>query len=291
MTGFGRGEAVSCTLRVLCEIKTVNSKFLDISVKLPSGFAFFESSVKGILAECGISRGKADIRLEYELEGVSGAEVVSDHALAVEYLNAMNALADSICDGTRFTLRDVIGKPDVLKVKDVKIDDSEFSSAADAALRAACRELLLMRENEGGRLKLDFENRLSKIDEVTNEINELSENGKKGYFEKLESRLKVILADGGITPDEQRILTECAIFADKAALDEETVRLKSHTDAFRSLFEDGEPVGRRLDFLTQEMNREANTIGSKCQDSKIAHRVVVLKNEIEKIREQVQNIE
>ncbi len=291
MTGFGRGEYFAEGIRVTCEIKTVNSKFLDVFTKLPQSFRFFETRVKPILEEESITRGKADIAFEFELENGSNVKIDADETLAREYLNAMNSLAEKIGDGTAFTLRDVIGKPDVLRASNAEISDSLFALCAEKALRNAVSELLVMREKEGEKLKRDFEERLSKINEISSEVDTLSEEAKSGYFKRLEARLRKVLEEEDITPDEGRILTECAIFADKIAVDEETVRLRAHIEAFKTLLYEGGAVGRRLDFLTQEMNREANTIGSKCQDSSIAHRVVVLKNEIEKIREQVQNIE
>ncbi len=291
MTGFGRGEGTEGSVRVTCEIKTVNSKFLDVSAKLSQGFASFEAEIKAILAEEKISRGKTDIRFDVEIEGGSGTKITADELLAGEYLNAMNALSEKLGDGTVFTLRDVIGKPEVLKSVTAEISEEDFKAAASAALRSAVVTLRGMRESEGEKLGRDFDARLLKIEEISHEVDSLSEEAKSGYFKRLEARLRKVLDEEGVTPDEGRILTECAIFADRVAVDEETVRLRAHIEAFRALFSDEDAVGRRLDFLTQEMNREANTIGSKCQDSSIAHRVVVLKNEIEKIREQVQNIE
>lgn len=291
MTGFGRGESAVGGVSVVCEIKTVNSKFLDVSVKLPLRFAFFEPAIKSLLTENGITRGKADVRFEVDFGEDSSVTVEADAALAKQYLDALNALSAAVGDGTVFTVRDVVGKPDVLKLSDAEIPADAFVAPATGALAMACRALTEMRGAEGEKLYRDFDRRLIRCSAIVDDIDRLSEQLKSGYYSRLEERLRKALEDYKITPDEQRILTECAIFADKVSVDEETVRLRSHVTAFRELCDSNEAVGRKLDFLVQEMNREANTIGSKCSDKDVAHMVVELKNEIEKIREQVQNIE
>ncbi len=292
MTGFGRGEVQTESLKVSCEIKTVNSKYLDVSLKLPQKLLQLEPKVKRILAEENITRGKADIRFEFESTDEKRTSVEVNAELAEEYLSALRSLAESLGESTEFTLRDVISKPDVIKVGEKDRDDEEpGEDAAEAALRLAARELLSMRENEGRRLAEDFLSRLDFLENAADRIDSLSDRSKSGYFERLKVRLKSLLDEEGIESDDARILTECAIFADKIAVDEETVRLRSHIEAFKDFMKNEDAVGRRLDFLTQELNREVNTIGSKCQDAEIAHLVVDMKNEIEKIREQVQNIE
>lgn len=291
MTGFGRGEGRCGGAEIVCEIRTVNSKFLDVNARLPGFGASFEPKIKNILTECGISRGKADVRFELESTQTALAAVSCDVALARAYLDAMNSLSEALGEGRQFTVRDVVGKPDVLRVTEAEIPEADFNTAAETALRAACAVLCEMREREGEKLMLDFDLRLKRCGELIFAVERESEQTKDTYFSRLRERLSRTLDEYKVEADEQRILTECAIFADKVAVDEETVRLRSHIAAFYELTDSGEACGRKLDFLVQEMNREANTIGSKCSDASVARMVVELKNEIEKIREQVQNIE
>lgn len=290
MTGFGRGEGRACGCVVVCEIKTVNSKYLDISAKIPKGYSAFESRIKDILTSAGVYRGKADVWFDVKAADGSNRDVKVDAALARQYLIAMRELASELKIRERVTLKDVISRPDVLCVTEAAVPEEEFFTAASEALTNAARQLVSMRSSEGEKLYADVISRLGVCERLSYEIDELSEASKKGYYSRLEERLRSVLADNRVTPDEARMLTECAIFADKVSVDEETVRLRAHTEAFRKLATE-EACGRRLDFLVQEMNREANTIGSKCSDSDVAHKVVSLKNEIEKIREQIQNIE
>lgn len=291
MTGFGRGESARGGLHIVCEIKTVNGKYLDVSARLPRRFSFFEPSVKGLLSYNGITRGKADVTFEVAFEGAAASHISVNTDLAEQYLTALNSLADELSLPHVTDVREIASKPDVLAVVDAEIDGNVFSQAAEEALKAAAVQVCTMREAEGEKLLSDFFSKLSLCEELVTEVEKLSENSQKGYYSRLEARLKKALEDYRITPDESRMLTECAIFADKVAVDEETVRLRSHFKAFREITRSGEPCGRRLDFLVQEMNREVNTIGSKCSDSDVAHKIVSLKNEIEKIREQIQNIE
>ncbi len=291
MTGFGRGESTLDGLHVVCELKTVNSKYLDVSVRLPRRFSFYEPSVKGVLADSGIARGKTDVSFEVTLEGVAASQISVNTDLALHYMSALNSLADELSLPHVSDVREIASKPDVLTVLDAQIDEDLFSQTAGEALRAAAAQVCAMREAEGEKLLSDFFSKLSLCESLVAEVEKLSENSQKGYYSRLEARLKKALEDYRITPDESRMLTECAIFADKVAVDEETVRLRSHFKAFREITRSGEPCGRRLDFLVQEMNREVNTIGSKCSDSDVAHKIVSMKNEIEKIREQIQNIE
>ena len=291
MTGFGRGESTLDGVHVVCEIRTVNSKYLDVSVRLPRRFSFYEPSVKGVLTACGITRGKTDVTFEMTLEGVAASQISVNSELAVQYLTALNSLADELSLPHVSDVREIASKPEVLTVVDAQIDESLFAKAAEAALRAAAEQVCVMRAAEGEKLLSDFLSKLSLCETLVHEVERLSESSQKGYYSRLEARLRKALEDYRITPDESRMLTECAIFADKVAVDEETVRLRSHFKAFREITRSGEPCGRKLDFLVQEMNREVNTIGSKCSDSGVAHKIVSLKNEIEKIREQIQNIE
>lgn len=290
MTGFGRGEGTSNTCTVVCEIKTVNSKYLDINAKLPKSYAAFEPKIKEILTENHIFRGKTDIWFDVSAANGDSRSVNVDLALAEQYLDALRTLGKELGLKGRVALKDISSRPDVLSVVEKSASEEDFFSAAHEALTKAAGALVVMREAEGEKLYADITSRIANCRALTDEIDTLSESSKSGYFSRLEERLRAVLADNRITPDETRMLTECAIFADRVSVDEETVRLRAHFDAFMLLINE-ESCGRRLDFLVQEMNREANTVGSKCSDSAIAHKVVSLKNEIEKIREQIQNIE
>lgn len=290
MTGFGRGEGKAQGCTVTCEIKTVNSKYLDVNAKLPKSYSAFESKIKDILSAGGVFRGKADVWFEINYTAESARTVTVDLHLAQQYLEAMNSLAKTLRIKDRVTLKDVISRPDVLCITENALPEEAFFAAAGEALEKAAAQLVAMRSAEGEKLYRDITSRIDTCVAFTNEIDSLSEKSKNGYYSRLEERLRAVLEDNRVTPDESRMLTECAIFADKVSVDEETVRLRAHTEAFRKLMLE-DACGRRLDFLVQEMNREANTIGSKCSDSTVAHKVVALKNEIEKIREQIQNIE
>lgn len=290
MTGFGRGEGSAGGCCVVCEIKTVNSKYLDINAKLPKSYSAFESKIKDVLSDSGVFRGKTDIWFEIRYGDGSSKTVSADVSLAKQYLEAMQLLSRELKLKDKVTLRDVVSRPDVLCVVEKDLPEEDFFAAAEQALRNAASQLVSMREAEGAKLYRDVSARIDTCNRLTEEIEELSEQSKNGYYSRLEEKLRAVLDDNRVTPDESRILTECAIFADKVSVDEETVRLKSHSEAFKALMLE-DACGRRLDFLVQEMNREANTIGSKCSDSGIAHKIVALKNEIEKIREQIQNIE
>lgn len=290
MTGFGRGEGTSNSCTVVCEIKTVNSKYLDINAKLPKSYAAFEPKIKEILTENHIFRGKTDIWFDVSAANGDGRSVNVDIDLAEQYLDALRTLGKELGLKGKVALKDIVSRPDVLSVVERSASEEDFFKAAHEALAKAAGALVVMREAEGEKLYADITSRIANCRALTDEIDALSESSKSGYFSRLEERLRAVLADNRITPDEARMLTECAIFADRVSVDEETVRLRAHFDAFMLLI-DEESCGRRLDFLVQEMNREANTVGSKCSDSTIAHKVVSLKNEIEKIREQIQNIE
>lgn len=290
MTGFGRGEGSAQGCSVVCEIKTVNGKYLDINAKLPKSYSAFESRIKNILADAGVSRGKTDIWFEIKYADGSSKTVSADIGLAKQYLDAVNTLSRELKLKDKVTLRDIISRPEVLTVTEKDLPEEAFFEAAAEALSSAASQLVTMRAAEGEKLYRDVSARIDTCNRLTDEIDSLSERSKSGYYSRLEERLRAVLDDNRVTPDESRILTECAIFADKVSVDEETVRLRAHTEAFRALMLE-DSCGRRLDFLVQEMNREANTIGSKCSDSEIAHKIVALKNEIEKIREQIQNIE
>ena len=291
MTAFGRARSTVGGKDITVEIRSVNNRFFDCSVKLPRAFSFLEEKVKPYLQAGGISRGKVDVFVSIDVVDSPDVRITLDEGYAASYLAALRTL------GEKFDLRDdlsimtvaqnrdlfLIQKPE----EDVERDWADVSSVLGEALA----RFLAARESEGGRIETDLRGKLSAIAERVDRIEALSREDTVTYREKLEARLREMLSDNRIVFDENRILTECAVFADRIAIDEELVRLRSHFVGFEEILASTEPVGRRLDFLVQELNRETNTIGSKAQNAEIARLVVDIKCEIEKIREQIQNIE
>ena len=291
MTSFGRARCSVGGKDITVEIRSVNNRFFDCSVKLPRAFSFLEEKVKPHLQASGITRGKVDVFISIETVNTEAASITIDEGYAAAYVSALRSLRD------RFKLIDDISVMTVAQNKDIFIttkpeDDIEKDWAElCVALDDAVEKFILGRQREGENIEKDLVGKMLSIRKNVDEIEKISENDTETYRQKLETKLRDMLSDNRIVFDESRILTECAIFADKIAIDEELVRLRSHFDAFDSIIASNEPVGRKLDFLIQEINRETNTIGSKCQNSSIAKLVVDIKCEIEKIREQIQNIE
>lgn len=291
MTAFGRAKINAYGRDVTAEIKSVNSRFLDLTAKLPRNMSFLEDRIKPYLQSKGLSRGKVEVYIGIDVTGSENYSVAADEGVAEAYVKALTALRD------RFELRDDISVmgiarlPDVLTVtkpeEDIEKDWEDVRTALDGAFQMFTEA----RAREGANIERDLASKIEGIGETVARIETLSLNNISGYRARLEERLRKVLSENGVSADESRILTECAIFADKIAIDEELVRLRSHFDAFADITESSEPVGRKLDFLMQEMNREINTIGSKSSDAEIAHLVVDVKTELEKIREQIQNIE
>ena len=291
MTAFGRARSTVGGKDITVEIRSVNNRFFDCSVKLPRAFSFLEEKVKPYLQAGGISRGKVDVFVSIDVVDSPDVRITLDEGYAASYFETLRTL------GEKFNLRDdlsimtvaqnrdlfLIQKPE----EDVERDWADVSSVLSEALT----RFLAARESEGGRIETDLRGKLSAIAERVGRIEALSREDTVTYREKLEARLREMLSDNRIVFDENRILTECAVFADRIAIDEELVRLRSHFVGFEEILASTEPVGRRLDFLVQELNRETNTIGSKAQNAEIARLVVDIKCEIEKIREQIQNIE
>ncbi len=291
MTAFGRDRQSIGGKNITVEIKSVNNRYFDCSVKLPHLFAPIEQRIKPYLQEKGITRGKVDVGIFVEFEEDTDSEISVNYGYAEKYIAALITLKE------KFSLSGEINVMDVARDREVftftKPDGDIEKDFADlcVVLDAAVSRFLDARAGEGSRIEADLINKVEHIKDVVAQIEKLSGDDIGGYKARLEEKLKAVLADNNITVDENRILTECAIYADKAAIDEEIVRLRSHFSAFYGYLESKEPVGRSLDFLVQEMNREINTIGSKCGNSSIAHLVVECKTEMEKIREQIQNIE
>lgn len=288
MTGYGRAEAVVNGRDVTVEIKSVNSRYFEYSSRIPRSCAFLDDRLKKCLSEA-ISRGKVELNLQVQNVSAQDAAVEADLPLARSYADALALLSLELGLKNDATVGMVARFPDVLAVRHAPVDEERLWQDVSAVCAAAVQNFVQMRAAEGEKLKADILGRLSTIERAVETVEEGSAGRVEAYTKKLYGRLQTLLQDQNI--DEARILTEAAIFADKTAVDEETVRLRSHIAQYREILNGEGPVGRKLDFLTQELNRETNTIGSKCQDLAITRVVVDVKAEIEKIREQIQNIE
>ena len=289
MTAYGRCEKTVGEKEIGVEIKSVNNRFLDTSIRLPRSHSYLEDRIKRELSARGISRGKIDINVTIVNPASSAVSV--DTAYAKGYIDALHSLRDEFGLADDISVMTVARNQEVFKIQRPEVDEEAEWNDLLSVLTEAIDGFIAMRENEGTNLAEDIKTKIELIRGYAKKVAEISENDIKGYRDRLEARLRQVLSDNRVTADENRILTECAIFADKVAVDEELVRLESHFEAFLNFINAKEPVGRKLDFLLQEMNRETNTIGSKCSDSSIAHTVVEMKSELEKIREQIQNIE
>lgn len=288
MTGFGRGEAVQGGCSAVVEIRSVNHRYFDFSFRTARAYLFLEDKIKECLKE-GISRGKVEVSLVIERAEESGQTVRVDEALAGGYVDAVEKLADTFGLKNDLSAAALSRYPDVLVLEKAPEDEEALWLLVKEATDAALSDFIASREREGERLKKDFLDRLSIIETIVGEIEVRSPELVSGYRARIEARIRELLE--AVPVDEARLLTETAIFADKINVTEEIVRLKSHFAEIRKLFSGSEAVGRKLDFIIQELNREINTIGSKSNDYEIARRVVDVKAEIEKMREQIQNIE
>ena len=288
MTGYGRDQRLLHGRSITVEIRSVNHRYFEFSCRAPRGCAFLEDRLKRAL-QSAISRGKVEVSLTLQTIENRHISVAVDHALAGQYLTALRALGEEYSLPDDLTLSVVARLPDVFTVCRDEEDEEELAADVLSVLQNALARFVAMRETEGERLRDDVLARLSVMEEHLSFVEERSPQTLAEYRARLTARLTELL--NGAVPDENRILTEAGIVADRLAVDEETVRLRSHFAQLRKIMESTEPVGRKLDFLVQEMNRETNTIGSKCSDTAIAGHVVEMKSEIEKIREQIQNIE
>ncbi|MBQ7714794.1 MAG: YicC family protein [Clostridia bacterium] len=293
MTAFGRARRKSAAgdKDITAEIKSVNSRYLDCTVKLPRSYTFLEERIKAYIAERGITRGKVEIYVGVDVIEQTGLTITLDHAIAESYLKALYDLRDSFSLKDDITVMSVAANRELFTTEKPEDDAERDWEDVKAVLSEAVDSFIDAREREGARLEEDILKKAEAIEECAAKIAVLSENDIAGYGAKLEERIRKFLSDFDIEIAEQRILTEAAIYADRAAIDEELVRLGSHFKAMREIIVKPEPAGRNLDFLLQEMNRETNTIGSKANNADIAHLVVNIKNILEKIREQIQNIE
>ena len=290
MTAFGRARAVSPSgrLDITAELRSVNSRYLDCTVKLPRAYIFAEDAVKARVQKA-ISRGKVDVFVTIDSTGADEAVVTVNEGLAKAYHQALRRISGLFGLEEEISAATIAKFPDVLTVTKAEEDLESIAADICAVLEQALKNYNAMRAVEGEKLALDIGARLDTIELLTGKVEQRSPETVKEYREKLTARMQEVLQS--TTIDEARILTEAAIYADKVAVDEETVRLRSHVSQLRDMLASNEPMGRKMDFLIQEVNRESNTIGSKCNDIAIARDVVALKAEVEKIREQVQNIE
>ena len=288
MTGYGSAKGSIEGQEITVELKSVNNRYLDCSVRLPRNFLFAEDTVKQAVS-AGVSRGKVDVFVSAQASQDSGTVVSVNEELARGYRDAVARIAETLGLESGLNAFSLARFPDVLTVERRELDKDKAAAALSDITAKAVEEFNAMREREGERLRRDMLGKLETIEGLVSVVEERSPQTVKEYRERLEARLRDILADRSL--DEQRVITEAAIFADRTAVDEETVRLRSHIAQFRTMLEEGSPIGRKMDFLVQEFNRESNTIGSKCSDASLAKVVVDLRSEVEKIREQLQNVE
>ena len=291
MTAFGRARKTVGGKDITVEIKSVNNRFFDCSVKLPRSFSFLEEKVKPYLQANSISRGKVDVFISIDVIDSPIPQINIDEGYAEAYINALRSLGEKFGLHDDISIMRVAQNHDIFVIQKSEEDTEKEWDDLRSVLDEALASFISGRAREGENIERDLIAKVNNIKKSVEKIEALSQTDVTEYRTKLETKLREMLSDNRIVFEESRILTECAIFADRVAIDEELVRLRSHFDGFADILASGEPAGRKLDFLVQEMNRETNTIGSKCQNSAIAKTVVDIKCEIEKIREQIQNIE
>ena len=288
MTGYGRAQGSFSGGDITVEVKSVNNRYLDCGVKLPRGYAYLEESIKALVQK-SISRGKVDVFVTINAAGADNVTVSVNTPVAEGYLAAMRQLVEQYGVADDISASVFSRFSDVFLVEKQEQDENEVKSAIGGVVSEALSAFDTMRTREGQALKADLLQKAEGILTLVSKVEERSPITVKSYRERLTAKMQEVLADRQI--DEARIIQEAAIYADKVAVDEETVRLRSHVDQLQTMLREGGVIGRKLDFLMQEMNREANTIGSKGNDVEQARNVVNIKSELEKIREQIQNIE
>ncbi len=288
MTGFGRAEQIIDGRDIIVEIRSVNHRYYEFSARVPRAYGYIEEKLKSFL-NGRISRGKVEVSVSIAAVEAADTLIEINKAVAKGYVDALRSVGGELGLADDLTLSQLVRLPDIFTVRKTADDEEQIWNSVKTVADEAVSKFISMREAEGLKMKEDVLERADIIERLVDEVERLSPISAENYRSKLYSRLCEVLADKNI--DEQRIVTEAAIFADKTAVAEETVRLKSHIRQLRDMLALDEPVGRKLDFLIQEFNREANTIGSKAQDIAVTKIVVDLKSEIEKIREQIQNIE
>ena len=287
MTGFGRGKYENDGREYLVEIKSINHKYCDIGIRLPRSLNSIEYKIRQIIAG-SVSRGKIDVFVEFRDNSADDSSVSLNKELAKIYIKQLKELGEETGIDTNFNVIDISKMPDVLKKEDEE-DEERIFNELSIALKDAIEKFVEMRAFEGNKLEEDIENRLNVLEKIVVQIAEKSTGLVDEYIKKLEDRIKEILRTDVV--DENRLAQEVVIYSDKVSVEEELTRLKSHISQFRKMLQESSPIGKKLDFLTQEINRETNTIGSKTTSLDITNLVVELKTEIENIREQIQNIE
>lgn len=288
MTGYGRAVEIIGDFTVTAEIKSVNHRYFEFSSRVSRAYGFIEDKLKSYV-QSRVSRGKIECSVQIESQDTEDDVVSINNTLANGYMNAIKSLCETYSLEMNNSVDILASKSDIFTVRRTEADENKVWEAVRTTVDKAIDSFISMREHEGAKMREDILSRADFIIDTVAFIEERSPQTVIEYKEKLTARINELIGDAGI--DEQRILTEAAIYADKIAVAEETVRLRSHIDQLRVFLDSREPIGRKLDFLVQEINREANTIGSKSQDIDIARRVIDIKAEVEKIREQIQNIE
>ena len=288
MTGFGRAEVMEENRKFTVEIKSVNHRYFDVNIKMPKKLGFFESTIRNLLKEY-MQRGKVDVFITYEDYNENNVALKYNEEIAREYLTHLNAMAEQFDLQNDITVGKLSKYPEVFTMEEQDVDEKELWSVLEKALRQACEQFVAARITEGENLKKDL---VEKLDEMLKNVDFIEERSPQilsDYRSRLEAKVKELLEDTQI--DDGRIAAEVTIYADKICVDEETVRLRSHIQGTKDALEEGGSIGRKLDFIAQEMNREANTILSKANDLAISDTGIELKTNIEKVREQIQNIE
>lgn len=288
MTGFGRAEVMEENRKFTVEIKSVNHRYFDVNIKMPKKLGFFESTIRNLLKEY-MQRGKVDVFITYEDYNENNVALKYNEEIAREYLTHLNAMAEQFDLQNDITVGKLSKYPEVFTMEEQDVDEKELWSVLEKALRQACEQFVASRITEGENFKKDL---VEKLDEMLKNVDFIEERSPQilsDYRSRLEAKVKELLEDTQI--DDGRIAAEVTIYADKICVDEETVRLRSHIQGTKDALEEGGSIGRKLDFIAQEMNREANTILSKANDLAISDTGIELKTNIEKVREQIQNIE
>lgn len=290
MTGYGRGEASSDRIKIVVEIKSVNHRYSEIVAKIPKKMNPFEERIKTMIKD-QVQRGRIELYVNYEEQVGADYSILPNDAVLDQYYAALKLLKDRYALRDDVTLSLMSRHPEAFRVEYVEVDGEAIWSVLEKAAAAAIGQMIEMRKTEGAKLVVDILERISQMKSRLEKIESQSPQIVEAYRQKMRDRLTDLLGDMGIQIDEARIAHEIAIFADKTNVTEEIVRLKSHFDQIADIIDQGGAAGRKLDFLVQEMNREVNTIGSKSPDFEISNDVIELKSELEKIREQIQNIE
>ncbi|MCQ2413361.1 MAG: YicC family protein [Clostridia bacterium] len=291
MTAFGRAKREGAEKDVTVELRSVNSRFFDCTVKMPRAFACLEERIKNYIQKNAVSRAKVDVYITVAEHSAAGTVVSLDRGYAESYLKALYELRDTFGLPDDITAMSVARNSDLFTFARTEEDAEALWAELVPVLDEAIAGYVAMRTKEGQKAEADLKAKVELVRSFTDRVEAISKEDTVGYRDKLEARLRQILNDNSVQIDENRLLTECALWADKIAIDEELVRLRSHFGAFYDIAALPEPSGRKLDFLMQEMNRETNTIGSKANNARIARIVVDMKGELEKMREQIQNLE